>query len=78
MTLTTTRRRSSTVYVPNLLGFADVGASVKASATRGVLHVVVSNGIIDKSTTLLDKFVKSHKELEAYKSASSTCIVNHR
>lgn len=61
MTFTTSRRRSSTVtvYGPNLFG---------ASATRGgVVHVVASNGIIDKTTTLLAKFVESHKELEAYK-----------
>jgi phenylalanine ammonia-lyase len=62
MTLTSTRRRSSTIYVPNRFG--DVAAPVKA---HGVVHLVASNRIINKPTTLLAKFVESHQELEAYK-----------
>lgn len=72
MTFITSRRRSSTVtvYGPSLFG--DVGSS----ATRGgVVHVVASNGIIDKTTTLLAKFVESHKELETYKSDASLSAV---
>jgi phenylalanine ammonia-lyase len=75
MTFTTSRRRSSTVtvYAPKLFG--DLSASAKTSATHGVVHVVASNGIIDKTTTLLAKFVESHKELEAYKSDPSLFTV---
>jgi phenylalanine ammonia-lyase len=65
MTLTTTRRRSSSVYVPSLFG--DIAGSGKSSATRGVVHVIASNGMIDKSTTLLAAFVESYKELETYR-----------
>lgn len=75
MTLTTTRRRSSTIYVST--PFGDLGASVNASTTRRVVHVIASSGIIDKSTTLLAKFVDSEKELEAYKSVSSLTILTH-
>jgi len=50
--------------------FGDANPAVKASATHGVVHVVASNGTIDKTTSLLAKFVESHNELEAYKSES--------
>ncbi|KAF8229019.1 phenylalanine ammonia-lyase [Tricholoma matsutake] len=72
MTLTTTRRRSSTIYVST--PFGDLGASVNASTTRRVVHVIASSGIIDKSTTLLAKFVDSEKELEAYKNGRPVIV----